>query len=72
MALVRVIIPTYNRANLISQAVTSVQAQTLSDVEVTIVDDGSTDETQSVVAPFAARDPRIKYYRQANTGVGSA
>jgi len=59
--LVSVIIPTYNRAHLISRAIASVLNQTYPNFELLIVDDGSTDNTGAVVASFA--DPRISYYK---------
>jgi glycosyltransferase involved in cell wall biosynthesis len=60
--LVSVIIATYNRANLIARAIESVLAQTLTDFELIIVDDGSTDETSDVVGRYA--DARVIYRRQ--------
>ena len=52
----------YNRAELIHVAIDSVLAQDFSDYELVIVDDGSTDETPSVVAGYS--DPRIRYIRK--------
>ena len=49
MPKVSVIIPTYNRSNLVKEAVESVLTQTFKDLEAIVVDDGSTDDTQSVV-----------------------
>lgn len=67
--LVSVIIPTYNHARFVVQAVQSVLAQTYPHVEVIVVDDGSTDETAQVLEPFAGR---IKVVKQANGGVAAA
>ena len=50
MALVSVIVPTYNRADTIKRAIASVQAQTFQDWELIVVDDGSSDDTASVLA----------------------
>jgi hypothetical protein len=61
---VAVILPTYNRADVLGEAVASVQAQRFRSWELIIVDDGSTDDTESVVAPLLA-DRRIRYVRQA-------
>ena len=63
---VSVIIPTYNRANFLGEAVASALGQDYQDVEVIVIDDGSTDETQSVLATF--RDPRLVRVRQDNAG----
>ncbi len=61
-----IILPTYNRAHLIGKAIESVQAQTFSDWELLLVDDGSTDNTKSIAQSYAAEDPRIKYIYQKN------
>jgi hypothetical protein len=61
---VAVILPTYNRASVLGEAVASVQAQRFRNWELIIVDDGSTDDSESVVAPLLA-DRRIRYVRQA-------
>src|SRR3954453_9688259 len=55
----RVVIPTYNRADLVRQAVDSVLAQTLGDLEVVVSDNHSTDDTRDVIAAFD--DPRVRY-----------
>ena len=67
--LVSVIIPTYNRAELCSAAVDSVLAQSYRHLEVIVVDDGSSDHTESLLA---GRDPRVRYVRQQNQGVSAA
>jgi glycosyltransferase involved in cell wall biosynthesis len=61
---VSVIIPTYNRADVIGRALHSVLHQTYQDLEVIIVDDGSTDDTEVVVRSF--RDARVRYIRHEN------
>ena len=65
---VSIIIPTYNRAKLLSRAIKSVLDQTFKDFELFIVDDGSTDNTKEVVREFQKRDSRIKYIWQENSG----
>jgi glycosyltransferase involved in cell wall biosynthesis len=59
-----VVIPTYNRAQSIREALDSVLGQTFGDFEVIVVDDGSTDDTAGVVRRVT--DPRIRYYYKAN------
>jgi glycosyltransferase involved in cell wall biosynthesis len=65
-----VVIPTYNRATLIGQAIASVREQTYPHWEIIVVDDGSTDNTESVVRAFA--DRRITYVKQENKERGAA
>lgn len=68
---VSVILPTYNRATLISRAIRSVLDQTWQDLELIIVDDGSTDNTRQTVEVFT--DDRIRYVRlQQNGGAARA
>jgi glycosyltransferase involved in cell wall biosynthesis len=67
---VSVVIPTYNRASLVGEAMRSVLAQTFPDFELIVVDDGSTDDTRSVVAGF--KDSRIRYVPQDNMGISGA
>ena len=65
--LVSVITPTYNRADFIGQAVQSALDQTYGHFEHLIVDDGSTDHTREVLAPFL-EDERVQYFQQENQG----
>lgn len=59
MVAVSVVIPTYNRANVLPRAIDSVLQQTIDDFEVIVVDDGSTDNTEKVVGEYS--DNRVKY-----------
>ena len=67
--MVSVIIPTYNRAAYIVEALESVFAQTYGDCEIIVVDDGSTDDTKAVLQSHMAR---IRYIYQENAGVSVA
>lgn len=67
--LVSVVIPTFNHAQFVTEAVESALSQTYQPLEVIVVDDGSTDETKSVLAPYVGR---IQYVRQENRGLSAA
>lgn len=70
---VSVVIPTYNRADLLGRALDSVLGQTFADYEVLVIDDGSTDGTAAAAARYAERDRRVQYLRQPeNRGVSAA
>ncbi|HEY6139044.1 MAG TPA: glycosyltransferase family 2 protein, partial [Thermoanaerobaculia bacterium] len=69
---VSVIIPAYNYARFLPDAVDSVLAQTWSDWECVIVDDGSTDDTAAVARQYVERDRRVRYVRQENAGLAAA
>ena len=71
MTTVSVIMPTYNRAAFIRDAIDSVLGQTYPHFELIIIDDGSTDGTSKIVAPYLT-DERIRYVRQENAGAASA
>jgi cellulose synthase/poly-beta-1,6-N-acetylglucosamine synthase-like glycosyltransferase len=66
---VSVVIPTYNAARFLADAIESALAQTVRDIEVIVVDDGSTDETAEVLARFG---DRIRGIRLAHAGVAAA
>lgn len=61
-----IIVPTYNRASQIGKTIESVIGQSASDWELIIIDDGSTDGTQDVVAAYSSNDSRIHYHYQEN------
>ncbi len=65
-----IITPTYNRADMLGQAIQSVLDQDFTDWELIVVDDGSRDHTSEIVAGFA--DPRIRYIYQENKGLPGA
>ncbi len=68
--LVSVIMPVYNGEKYVAAAIDSVLAQSYSNIELILVNDGSTDDTERIVAAYT--DPRIRYLRQENRGVSSA
>ncbi|WP_070885149.1 glycosyltransferase family 2 protein [Pseudomonas argentinensis] len=69
---VSVVIPSYNYACFLGQAIASLQAQSWADWEAIIVDDGSTDDTERVAAQLLGEDSRIVYVRQPNGGTSAA
>lgn len=64
--------PVYNTEMYVSQAVNSISEQTLSDIEIIVVNDGSTDNSLSVLNDLAAHDNRIKVLTQENQGQAAA
>lgn len=71
--LVSTVIPVYNRATMLREAVDSVLAQTWRPIETIIVDDGSTDDTPAIEAELCQRHPgTVRVLRQANAGPGAA
>lgn len=69
-SLVSVVIPTYNRAHLLSEALDSVFAQTYKDYEVILIDDGSSDGTEALIQKQYAG--RLRYVKQKNAGISGA
>lgn len=66
--LATILIPTFNRAHFVGEAIASALRQTVSEIEVLVLDDASTDGTSAVVAEFT--DPRIRYLRhERNLGI---
>ena len=72
MPTVTVVIPAYNAAQYITQTLECLTAQTLSDFEAIVVDDGSTDDTAEIAARYAVGDPRFRLVQKENGGVSSA
>lgn len=69
---ISVIITAYNRRALLPRAIESLRRQTVSTWEAVVVDDGSRDGTRELVADYMARDPRIRYIHQENSGLSTA
>lgn len=70
MTEVSIIIPTYNRAHYLGRAIESALEQRIADLEVVVVDDGSTDSTRELVRAYS--DPRLRYIHQENQGATAA
>ena len=70
--LVSAIVPAYNAAAHVRAALASAQAQTYPNLEIVVVDDGSTDGTARIVAEVAERDARVRLFCQHNRGVAAA
>ena len=70
--LVSVIVPAYNIENYISRCLDSLIAQTYRNLQIIVVDDGSTDKTGAIVNDYSAKDSRILPIHQQNKGVSSA
>jgi len=69
---ISVIIPCYNHAQFIVEAMESVVNQTFNDFECIIINDGSTDNTEEVVINWISKDNRFKYFYQKNSGLSNA
>lgn len=69
---VSVIVPANNAARTIHETIESVLSQSFADLELIVVDDGSTDETKNVVLEYRSKDDRVKYLWQHNAGPSAA
>ena len=72
MPAISVIVPVYQAEALLPQCVESVLAQTFSDWELLLIDDGSRDGSPALCDGYAARDPRIRVFHKPNGGVSTA
>ena len=72
MAAISIVIPVYNAARFLREALASLQAQTFTDWECICVNDGSTDESSAIIREMMASDPRIQLLEQANAGLSAA
>ena len=66
------VIPCYNQAHFLSDAIQSILSQTYKDFELIVVDDGSKDDTTKVASSYQAQDPRVRLIRQQNRGLAGA
>lgn len=69
---VSIVMPAYNAQDYIADSINAITAQTFGDFELIVVDDGSIDDTGEVAKALAARDSRIEYIRQENSGAAVA
>ena len=72
MPLFSVIVPVYNAAAWVARCLDSLLAQTLRDIEVICIDDGSTDSSSGIIREYARRDTRLHLISQANCGTVAA
>ena len=72
MPAISVIVPVYQAEALLPQCVESVLAQTFSDWELLLIDDGSRDGSPTLCDGYAAKDPRIRVFHKPNGGVSTA
>jgi glycosyltransferase involved in cell wall biosynthesis len=63
---ISIIMPTYNRAHLFAETIVSIRNQTFTNWELLIMDDGSDDDTEGIIAQI--EDKRIQFYKTARTG----
>ena len=70
--MVSVIIPCYNYGHLINETLSSIFEQTYKNLEVIVIDDGSTDNTEEIVKIYNQKDSRVKYYKCKNEGLGTS
>lgn len=69
---VAVVVPAFNAASTLDETLRSVRRQTFRNLEIVVVEDGSTDATAEIAARHAEADPRVRLLRQANAGVAAA
>lgn len=69
---VSVVIPVYNTASYVEEAVRSILRQSLREIELIVIDDGSTDDSPAILARLAREDSRIRIHTQSNRGLSAA
>lgn len=70
--LISIIVPVYNSSSYIGNCISSILKQTYRNIELILIDDGSTDNSKSICIQYANKDKRIKYFYQRNKGVSAA
>jgi len=70
--IISLIVSVYNKEKWVGETVDSLMNQTLRDIEILLIDDGSTDRSSQICDDYARKDPRIKVFHQTNKGLGSA
>lgn len=70
--MISVIVPIYNSEKYLERCISSIIAQSFSDIEILLIDDGSKDKTAEICKKYVISDNRVKYYRKENGGVASA
>ncbi len=70
--LVSIVMPVYNVASYLAECIDSILAQTLQDWELIVVNDGSTDDSLSIIESYVARDKRVRVISKVNEGYGKA
>ncbi len=68
--IISIIVPVYNKAEYVSECINSILSQTYKNIEVVIINDGSTDASANIIARYS--DSRIKYIETVNSGVSNA
>lgn len=69
---ISIVLPVYNQERFLRDALESVGVQTYSDIEIVVVNDGSTDSSLRIATEYAKRDPRVKIVSQDNGGLLAA
>ena len=72
MALISIIIPVYNVSKYLDNCISSIVCQTIDDIEIILVDDGSTDSSKEICDIWKKKDSRIKVIHKKNGGPSSA
>ncbi|MCI8778348.1 MAG: glycosyltransferase family 2 protein [Bacilli bacterium] len=70
--LISIIIPVYNTEDYLDKCLSSIINQTYKNIEIIIIDDGSTDNSKKIIKQYMNKDCRISYYYQNNSGVAIA